>query len=186
MEPRAMIFPPMAACSGFRTDVIDLFLSLLKMAGAVFAPSRWQIVEASTSSPFTKICTLESLSIGIPPTRNPWCRSRGSRFSLVVEIENDFGQWHFVMEDGMFFERIFWSRRCRGGCAQFDQVADRFVGADDFEFDDGLPNGLHRVGVGEVGGIVDLQLAPSLRSTLYVTVGRWTISIFPSRSRRSF
>ena len=84
----------------------------------------------------------------------------GHAFQLVVEVEDDFGQWHLVVEDGAFLRKNFLvTEDATAGVAQFDQVANRFVGADDFEFDDGLPDGLHGVGVGKVGRVMDLQLA---------------------------
>ena len=49
----------------FKLVSIDLFLELAQDGPVRYsAPSRWQIkLRASTSSPFTKICTLDNLSI---------------------------------------------------------------------------------------------------------------------------
>ena len=81
------------------------------------------------------------------------------RLQLVVEVVDDLGERDLVLQDlPRLADHLLRLEDAAAGLGELHQVADVLVRADDLDLDDRLEDALDARSVGEVGGIVDLDL----------------------------
>ena len=81
------------------------------------------------------------------------------RLQLVVEVVDDLGERDLVLQDlPRLADHLLRLEDAAAGLRELHQVADVLVRADDLDLDDRLEDALDARSVGEVGGIVDLDL----------------------------